>query len=70
MTPEQTKALRDHFMTWSGGFGLESGNEISFYIESSLGVDMVPNEALDEILRWLEETDADESAAARDCLNG
>jgi len=66
----QTKALRDHFMTWSGGFGPESGNEISIYIEGSLGVDVDPNEALDELLRWLQETDAEESAAARDYLNG
>jgi hypothetical protein len=54
ITSEQTKALRDHFMTWSGGFRPESGNEISIYVEGSLGIVVDPSEAVDELLRWLQ----------------
>lgn len=67
MTTGQAKQLRADFAAWTGS---ESGSEISTFIESSLGVDVDPNEALDEFLRWPKETDAEESAAVLDYLNG
>ena len=50
MTTEQRQALRRDFTTWSGGFGPESGAEVSTYIEGSLGLDVDPEEAVEELL--------------------
>ena len=55
MTTEQIKQLRDDFAAWTGGVGPENGNEIAIYIESSLPDDLNPEEAVDELLKWMHE---------------
>jgi hypothetical protein len=47
--------VRADFAECSGGFGPESGAEVSTYIEGSLGVDVDPEGAVEELLAWMNE---------------
>jgi hypothetical protein len=54
MTSDQLIALKDDFLSWTGGFEPESSEQITAYAAYSMPYDLKENEAIKALLDWMQ----------------
>jgi hypothetical protein len=57
MDESKTKAIREDFETWSGGFPPESDEQITVYIDYASSKDWDDDEVRELLRAWMDEPD-------------
>ena len=59
MDEQTSKAIREDFLTWSGGFPPESDHQIFVYVEAARPKDSDEEEVREMLKAWMQEPDTD-----------